>query len=52
MQNTCACEGAEGSAAEVAQYTGSEPQTTLDDIPANVFRHYPQYKKGAFKLTL
>ena len=27
------------------------PQTTLDDIPANFLRHYPQYKKGAFNLT-
>jgi len=27
------------------------PQTTLDDIPANYLRHYPQYKKGAFNLT-
>lgn len=27
------------------------PQTTLDDIPANLLRHYPQYKKGAFNLT-
>lgn len=27
------------------------PQTTLDDIPANFLRHYPQYKNGAFNLT-
>ena len=27
------------------------PQTTLDDIPANFLRHYPQYKKGVFNLT-
>ena len=27
------------------------PQTTLDDIPANFLRHYPQYKKGAFNLA-
>ena len=27
------------------------PQTTLDDIPANFLRHYPQYKKGTFNLT-
>ena len=26
-------------------------QTTLDDIPANILRHYPAYKKGAFNLT-
>ena len=26
-------------------------QTTLDDIPANFLRHYPQYKNGAFNLT-
>ena len=27
------------------------PQTTLDDVPANFLRHYPQYKKGVFNLT-
>ena len=27
------------------------PQTTLNDVPANFLRHYPQYKKGAFNLT-
>ena len=28
-----------------------QPQITLDDIPANFLRHYPQYKNGAFNLT-
>ena len=27
------------------------PQATLDDVPANFLRHYPQYKNGAFNLT-
>ncbi len=28
------------------------PQTSLDDMPANFLRHYPQYKNGAFNLRV